>query len=318
MKHLLPLLAFAAISLASLITQAQDLETGLAACAKLPGDQRPRCEQVMRKSSACWPLAGEARKQCLTAAGAPEVKRDPCAQAPDRARCEETIAAREACQGERGQARTECLAARQMPRPVDCTRRRGDDGGTCEIYNRALASCAGGSIADVRTCVEQRYRAPLQQVLDGFNPLDCRSPQSAVSGACALRDELLARCAESGTGKDSCTRRYTGFALQDCGRISESLRGQCAAFNAGFEFCLGKQGQELRQCTAPHNGSENASRTCTRSEGTPSFCADRDAAFGRCAERKVPPAGFGACVDSELSVSYRFQHWLLDREWVPR
>ena len=299
---------------------AQDLDTGLAACARLAPSERERCETAVRRAAPCWKLGGEDRRRCMTAAANADVPRDRCAKAPDRARCEETLAAREACQGEKGTARTECLRQHESPRSSECTRRPADELGACEAYNRAVEACREGSIADKRACVEERYTKPMKLVRSGINPLDCRAPAGAFAAACALRDGLLARCAETATSTSpriGYANRYAVFTLEDCARAPEGRRGQCAAHNAAFEYCLGKVGQDLRQCTGPHNGTDNYSRLC-RSQGGPDFCADRDAAFARCTERKVAPVAFGSCVQSELSLSFRFQHWLLDREIVPR
>jgi hypothetical protein len=296
---------------------AQDLEAGLAACAKLPPSGRERCEAAVRRAAPCWKLGADERRRCLSDAANAPAPRDPCAQAPDRARCEESLAAREACQGEKGSARAECLRQRESPRTSDCSRRRADERSACEAYNSAVDACRDGSIAEKHACVDAKYGQPMQLVRSGINPLDCRAPAGVHVAACALRDALLARCADAPADRNACTQRHAPFMLEDCASAPEGRRGQCAAHNAGFEFCLGKIGQDLRQCTGPHNGSDNYSRLC-RSQGGPDFCADRDAAFARCTERKVAPAAFGQCVQSELSLSFRFQHWLLDREFVPR
>lgn len=314
------MLLCAALALASLTARAQDLATGLAACAELPESRRAQCEQVMNETAACWTLAGDERQRCQQAVAASDAPRDPCARAADRAQCEEARAARaarDACRDEPGPSRTACQEARRAPRAADCSHKRAEERFPCEIHTRVLESCRAGTIAEVRACLEQNYRKPLQQVLDGFNPLDCREPQAAFATACALRGELLARCRELGAEGDRCMKRYTEFSLQECSGLAESVRGQCAARNAGFEFCQGRQGRDLRTCLAPHNGLGHESTDCSRGERSPPYCADRDRAFGICAARRTPPAEFRDCVDSELSLSYKFQHWLYDRAWVP-
>lgn len=310
-------IAFIALLTGAGPANSQDLDTGLAACSKLAPSDRERCETAVRRAAPCWKLAGEERRRCMVAAANTDAPRDPCAQATDRARCEESLAAREACQGEKGSARAECLRTRESPRASNCSRLPLEDRAACDTRNRTVEACSNGGIAEKHACVDEKYTRPMQRVRDGLNPLDCRSPADDFVVACSLRDAMLARCTELPSGKERCVQRYAAFALEDCARAPAARRGQCAAHNAGFEFCLGKTGQDLRQCTGPHNGADNYSRLC-RSEGGPDFCADRDAAFARCTERKVAPAGFGQCVQSELSLSFRFKNWLLDREVVPR
>lgn len=213
-----------------------------------------------------------------------------------------------------------------MPRASDCERRRASERFECETYNRQRSTCAADTPAAARDCLARTYHAPLQQVRDGLNPVDCARPDPGTAAACQLREQLLARCVELPAGEQaSCTARYARHRLIDCVRLPEVARGRCEAHNTGFELCRGLRGAELSRCQYPYASPESQTPYCRPAtsfldgpRGEWAECTGVDEAYGRCAERRSPPDRFAECIESELPVAYKAQRWLQQRAPVVR